>query len=640
MRAPQVKFETAFHTASIPMSIATRRAGRLLEVNDAFCDVSGYDRAELIGRSATALAILTTQDHETIVGALPEYGIVRDFEINFRRRDGILRRGLVSASPIEVEGEPCFLNATIDITDRWDAEQALRESEERFRTIFDSAADGILIVDETGRFLDANRAACERLGYTREEVLALSSDALATPEEATLNRDRLAFALERGPMRFDSVFVARDGTGIPTQIIATKMELKGRRTILIIGRDLTEFRRAEAERVAAERERARIARLAAAVSALDATLGVSADDTSVFHRTTRLLVSIGGLAMASVGLMEPAGGLRIHAVDGDEPHLQANVGAAEGSLRPATKAEADALQAGHAIVYSEGDTVAIGSTSSALEEVRTGGGAVFPIREGGFTVGIVAVTADEHGFFGEPEVQLLEQIVGLVAARLGDIARHAREVALTATLEAERRETERFVAMAATIDRSLNRISRSGALYLEACRLPVDLSVCALARFGLAEDRIGGSRLRFVASSARDKSLEDSVDALLGHTTPFTFRSEPPSPGSGALVVNDLLGYPRFRRRHQALREAGLRALVEVPVYRGPTLVGSMYFYAEDVGAFGMNEVALLDRLAADVGHRLAAIESERRHRLDEREIDRFLNRDTSNASVELGPKD
>ena len=177
---------------------------------------------------------------------------------------------------------------------------------------------------------------------------------------------------------------------------------------------------------------------------------------------------------------------------------------------------------------------------------------------------------------------------------------------------------------------------RPGDLYREGCRLPVDLGVCVLARFALVEDRIGGRRRRFVASIARDPSLEGSVDALLGHTTPFSLSCDPPSPEAGPWVVNDVLSDGRFRRRHRALDQAGLRALAEMPVFRGPSLAGHMAFYADKVGAFGTHEVALLNRLAADVGHRLTAIESERRRRVDKREIDRLLNRDTSNAADEL----
>ena len=60
-----------------------------------------------------------------------------------------------------------IVTAGLDISDRYRAEQELSQSEERFRTLFENAGDAMLIVDEKGRFLDANRAACERLGYSR-----------------------------------------------------------------------------------------------------------------------------------------------------------------------------------------------------------------------------------------------------------------------------------------------------------------------------------------------------------------------------------------------------------------------------------------------------------------------------------------
>jgi PAS domain S-box-containing protein len=365
--APEVKFEVAFQTAGIPMSIATVRDGRLLEVNDAFCEASGYARYELIGRSAAELGIVSPRDREAIVGAMPNHGIARDLEITFRRRDGSVRRGFISASAIEVEGEPCFLNATIDLTDRWAAEQALRESEERFRTIFDSAGDGIVIFDKAGRCIDANPAACELFGYNRDEFMELSSDALATTEETALTRDRLALVLERGFLRFESTFVARDGSAIPTQITATPMELNGSRVALVIGRDLTESKLAESQREAAQHEHARIARLAAAASALDATISASSDEESLFGGIARLLVSIGGLATATVALKEPAGRLRIHAVEADETRLQGDIETPEGSLRFATEAETQALQTGHAVAAGTGAVLPIGARGFAVD---------------------------------------------------------------------------------------------------------------------------------------------------------------------------------------------------------------------------------------------------------------------------------
>ena len=167
-----------------------------------------------------------------------------------------MRRQLLTKAPLQSgDGEIAgIVTAGLDISDRYRAEQELSQSEERFRTLFENAGDALLIVDEKGRFLDANRAACERLGYTRDELVTMSAYDIDAPEFAAGLEDRMARLLERGILSFESAHVARDGTVIPTEITATTIVLDGKTAVLSVARDLTERRRAEAERIALENQ--------------------------------------------------------------------------------------------------------------------------------------------------------------------------------------------------------------------------------------------------------------------------------------------------------------------------------------------------------------------------------------------------
>jgi len=752
-RGSEAMFAAAFRTTSIPMTISRLSDLRLLEVNDAACTRLGYDRSELIGRSATELGVLTPEAGASLARALREHGIARDLELPVRHRDGTIRHGRLSATPIEIDGEPCFVTATVDVTDRWAAEEALRATEIRFTAAFSFSGVMMLISRlRDGLIVNVNQAFLDQSGYERDEVIGRTSTDLsffAHPED----RDQMAEILRRdGRVRdFEIPVITRDGElnwalisadvtmldGEPHLIVAvinttvrkraedalrtseerfrglveqtadgvlllddegrivdanpamagllgsTADELLGKRWTDYIdpsdlaqlpfqqpppgqGQSLTferKLRRSDGSTVevevhtrqfvnggllgtardigprkAAERERARFLQLTAAVSALDATLRASADEESLFRGTVHVLVSVGGLAVASVALVEPAGRLRVQAVARDEKRLAADIRISEVSLGLTSEHAGRALETGHACVYPYEDPEEHDDRTATMAGLGVVSEAAIPIGAGRLPVGIIAVLTDDPSFFGEPEVELLEQMAALVAARLGDIERQEREHVLAAALASERAEAERFAAMTATIDRSLERVSKLDDLYREACRLPVDLGVCVLARFGLVEADMKGRRLRFVASIAQDASLEREVDAWLGRSMPVSYTSDPPTPVTSTMVVNDVLGDPRFRRRHQPLREAGLCAIVAVPVFKGPYQAGSMAFYAREVGAFGTHEVALLDRLSVDVGHCLAALESERDGRLARRRTARLVGRDTANGPAEQGP--
>jgi len=270
--AEEARFEVAFQTASIPMTISRLADGRLLEVNDTACARLGYDRSEMIGRSATELGIMTPQDREGIVRAVQSHGIARDLEITFRRRDGGVRQGLLSASPIEVDGEPCLLTAIVDITDRLAAEEALRASEVRFTAAFTFAGVMMLISRlRDGLIVDVNQAFLEQTGFKREEVVGKTSTELsffAHPED----RNRMAEILRRdGNLRDLEVPVTtREGELNYALLSADVTKLDGEPHLIMAIVNTTLRKRAEdALRTSGERYRNLVEQTADGVLLLD-----------------------------------------------------------------------------------------------------------------------------------------------------------------------------------------------------------------------------------------------------------------------------------------------------------------------------------------------------------------------------------
>jgi PAS domain S-box-containing protein len=126
-----------------------------------------------------------------------------------------------------------------DVTERKRAEDALQESESRYRALFDNASDAIFIHDVGGRFLEVNRVACERLGYSRDELLRMTPKDIGSPEYALLVAKGTEELGERGCVIYEAAHIRRDGAAIPTELSSRLIEFKGKPVVLSIARDIT-----------------------------------------------------------------------------------------------------------------------------------------------------------------------------------------------------------------------------------------------------------------------------------------------------------------------------------------------------------------------------------------------------------------
>ncbi|HSQ19586.1 MAG TPA: ABC transporter substrate binding protein, partial [Blastocatellia bacterium] len=140
LRQSEARFSKAFRANPQPMSLTTITDGRYVDVNESFLEVSGYTREEVIGRTSLELRIWETpESREDFVRNLKTRGSLVNIEAKFRTKSGDLRVLLSSAERLEIGGEECLLVASSDITERMAAQQALAESEARFRNMADTA---------------------------------------------------------------------------------------------------------------------------------------------------------------------------------------------------------------------------------------------------------------------------------------------------------------------------------------------------------------------------------------------------------------------------------------------------------------------------------------------------------------------
>jgi PAS domain S-box-containing protein len=138
-------------------------------------------------------------------------------------------------------------------------EEALMQSALEFRMLFDSANDAIFIVDLDGRFLEVNQIACDRLGYSRSDLLRLALSDIDSPAFAAQQQARRNRIEQSGEFLFETVLITKSGTEQPVEINGRLFEYRGGSCILCVARDIGERKRLEAvaRKHAVELERAK-----------------------------------------------------------------------------------------------------------------------------------------------------------------------------------------------------------------------------------------------------------------------------------------------------------------------------------------------------------------------------------------------
>lgn len=117
LKASEEKFASAFNHSPVLMSISTIADGRYLEVNEMFCQVTGFSRQETIGRTSVELGWISAADRERLLSVLQRDGRVVDLEIDLTAKDGRMVTCLCSGELITVEGQQHLLSIALDITE-------------------------------------------------------------------------------------------------------------------------------------------------------------------------------------------------------------------------------------------------------------------------------------------------------------------------------------------------------------------------------------------------------------------------------------------------------------------------------------------------------------------------------------------
>ncbi len=180
------------------------------------------------GEGYESVALIPLKSNDVIIGLL---------QLNDRRQ------GCFTLDLIEFFEK---LGTSIGIAlGRIQAEESIRKSEKKFKDLFNSSPDAILIYDFGGNFIEVNEVACNLLGYSREELLSMKPWNIEAPEFAKISEARIYELLEKEKITFESAYIHKNGKIIPLEISARITEYEKWDAMLITARDITERKQAE-----------------------------------------------------------------------------------------------------------------------------------------------------------------------------------------------------------------------------------------------------------------------------------------------------------------------------------------------------------------------------------------------------------
>ena len=238
--------------SALDIIVVTRRSdATYVQVNEQFLKLTGYTSEEVLNASWKELGIWAdAEQQQEFTRRLAADGLVKNLEFDFKLKDGTVLPTLVSAVPLEIDGEPCLLVTARDIRDIKESQHKLSESEANLRQIFDASLDSIEVVDlAEGKVVSVNQAFLRSIGRTREEVIGtpyLELGGWADPV-AQERYQRQLFA--DGKVQNFEVTYKVGNTGLTSDALISSVLLKmnGRDCVLSFSRDISAIKAVERE---------------------------------------------------------------------------------------------------------------------------------------------------------------------------------------------------------------------------------------------------------------------------------------------------------------------------------------------------------------------------------------------------------
>jgi PAS domain S-box-containing protein len=273
-------YEKAFRKSSVPMGITDSNDGHFIDVSNAFLELTGLERDELLKKTSLEIGIISTEKRSLVLNELHMKGNVKNFEIQVINKSGVCRDGLLNINKITQGQEEYLVTVFTDISERRHADELLKQSEEKYRAITEKMNDVAWTTDLDLKFTYLSSSIKKLTGYTPEEYMKTTPGDVFPAETLTdffkfLNDeyqiDDTGKSVETGKSKsFEFVTYHKDGYKIWVECVVSVIREGNGKMIGLHGvsRDIS-----ERKRTALEKERL-IAKLNQALSEVKTLSGL------------------------------------------------------------------------------------------------------------------------------------------------------------------------------------------------------------------------------------------------------------------------------------------------------------------------------------------------------------------------------
>jgi len=248
------RFEKTFNANPAPAVIARLSDLRYIKVNVGFLEMTGFEREAVLCRSVYEVDVMDGADRRELgIERLTDGRTIPQMEAYLKLPQGGTKCVIVAGQPIEIGEEPCMLFTFMDMEPRKKAEDALRQSEERFAKSFRLAPVPTFISKaETGHILDINDAFTSVIGYGLEEIVGRSATEIDLWDRPSARRIEAADLAKTGSLRSLEVQVhTKEGAVLTCLVSAETVTIHGQDCVLSVLQDISERKRTELELMSA-----------------------------------------------------------------------------------------------------------------------------------------------------------------------------------------------------------------------------------------------------------------------------------------------------------------------------------------------------------------------------------------------------
>lgn len=248
LRESEDLFSKAFLQSPDGVAITRTSDRTVLKANEALCHLWGTTTTEVVGKTASQYSNwLNDEERDEFMRRLNEKGECLSYETTLRMRDGRLLFFNFSCRLIMLNGESCILSVLRDLTESRRTKKALGASELRYRRLFETAKEGILILDaDTGMVVDVNPFLITMLGYSHEQFLGKAIWELGFFKDIVANCEKFKELTEKEYIRYENMPLETvSGDRIEVEFISTVYFVSEVKVVQCNIRDVSERRKAE-----------------------------------------------------------------------------------------------------------------------------------------------------------------------------------------------------------------------------------------------------------------------------------------------------------------------------------------------------------------------------------------------------------